>query len=210
MPYYPIEKQVEHIETGLNGQNAVWQKVLETKGEPFSFRDIYENMNCTRDVVKICLRDLVDLGYLEVIGTSQRPKCNYGFKYKLVKTADQRPVKSTLDNKEKPKSYMGRDQMWRSMKMLSIFTSVDLSIAASTNFKKVSHGYAKNYIRALLKAGYLKIINKPNASQGINPVYRLLPGKNTGPLSPIVKRNLSVFDPNLKQIVWEKESGGEQ
>lgn len=95
-----------------------------------------------------------------------------------------------------------RDNMWRSMKMLSNFIVKELSLSASTEEVIVSIAEATKYCNSLQDAGYLLCIG---SSTGVDKRrYKLLPRKNTGPHAPIVARVSVVFDANTKAIVWHE------
>ncbi len=93
-----------------------------------------------------------------------------------------------------------REQMWTTMRILGDFDYRDLAVAASTEEHNVNPEDAKDYIKHLLKAGYLVRKTKPMPGQPAR--YRLLPSMDTGPRAPMVQRVKQVFDPNLNQVVW--------
>lgn len=96
----------------------------------------------------------------------------------------------------------GRENLWRSMKILSSFDFHELAEAASTDEVQVKSSEAKSYIKHLYKAGYLQRLKA--GSSRIASRYRLLPGYNTGPRPPMVQRIKRVFDPNLNQVMGEE------
>jgi hypothetical protein len=86
------------------------------------------------------------------------------------------------------------EALWRSIKMLGSFTYAELAAAAGSEGLQ-----ARDYCQHLARAGYLLVTETKHP----NPtLYRLAPGKNTGPLPPQIQRTKAVFDPNLRQIVW--------
>lgn len=85
------------------------------------------------------------------------------------------------------------DRLWRAIKMLGWFTAVELAAAAEAD-----PTHARDYLKHLARAGYLTV-------EGRAPKpwrYRLAPNRNTGPLPPQIQRTKTLYDPNLKQIVW--------
>jgi hypothetical protein len=83
--------------------------------------------------------------------------------------------------------------MWRAMRAERTFGLRDLAFRASTSQTAVTEEQAARFVRALLRAGYLRAIQK--AIPGRRPaVYRLL--RDTGPLPPREVRIVAVFDPN--------------
>lgn len=89
----------------------------------------------------------------------------------------------------------GREQMWRTMRLLKSFTAVDLAVHASTEEHPVAVKEAASYCRALAKADYL---------DQLATGYRFIPNRYTGPMPPMIQRDKSIYDPNLKKVVWEK------
>jgi len=211
MGCYTAEQAALNLINKSKGYDAIWQVILSFRQKAFTSNDIAGQMQSSQVMIKEFLNKLVLHNFIEITeeisglaGQGARKK----YIYRLI-TSDQTRPKFNSEGKIINPKGTGADQMWRCMKMIKVFTSKDLAIAASTDEKTVSHGYAKNYIRALTRAGYLKIINKPNAAKGVSPIYRLLPQKNTGPNAPVLKRDQSVFDPNLKKLVWPLESEGQ-
>lgn len=98
----------------------------------------------------------------------------------------------------------GREQMWRTMRILGDFNATDLEVTASTDDIKVSGNTAKDYIYNLHKAGYLILTTPANNGGGLSR-YRLLPSMYTGPKPPMVQRIKQVFDANLNKVVWPKD-----
>lgn len=104
---------------------------------------------------------------------------------------------------------LGREQMWRTMRLLKEFSHLDLSIQASTEEAPVSIGTAQEYCRILCHAGYLTLVRvgKGTGSGGQLALYRFVPSRYSGPLPPMIQRSKSLFDPNLKKIVYSEEAG---
>jgi DNA-binding transcriptional MocR family regulator len=83
--------------------------------------------------------------------------------------------------------------MWTAMRLAPSFSARDLAAQATTDRLKVSEDEALRFIRSLLPAGYLKVVQTaiPNRRPA---VYRLI--RNTGPLPPRECRIPAVWDPN--------------
>lgn len=67
----------------------------------------------------------------------------------------------------------------------------------------ITEGAARVYLQGLALAGY---VSREGGIPGNPARYRLMPGRNTGPLHPIYQRSTyeQVYDPNLDQVVWAK------
>lgn len=99
----------------------------------------------------------------------------------------------------------GREQLWQTMRALGSFTVADLRVAASTDEHPVAESEAETYCQILHKAGYLATLPATHCPKGGGVVYRLI--RYTGPQPPMIQRVKSVYDPNLKEVVWSEEGG---
>lgn len=82
--------------------------------------------------------------------------------------------------------------MWRTMQMIRDFSPRDLQVAASTDEIGVSYETAKQYIKHLHVAGYLRHIAHGR--------YALKRSMVTGPLAPQIYRTDFVYDPNTGEV----------
>lgn len=187
---------------GLRGYEAIWAHIRGFENNVFTIKDIEMKTNAPKRTVQDYIIRLVRAGYLKMVACNQD-----GAKlYKLQK----RPMTAPRLKKNGDLVTQGtaRDQMWRTMKMLGVFTAQDLSINATTAEVEVTERYAKDYITFMVKAEYIKVIrphsHHPNGGQA---QYRFLSHKNTGPKAPMIQRVKHVYDPNLEQVVWPKEDG---
>jgi hypothetical protein len=96
---------------------------------------------------------------------------------------------------------LGRRQqaLWTTMRILRSFTAQDLAISASVDTLIVPRGTAASYISDLAAAGY--VVQAGGGKTVPAPVYRLLPGCNTGPRAPVVLRGRGLFDLNLMREI---------
>lgn len=85
-----------------------------------------------------------------------------------------------------------RQNLWKAMRALSVFTKEDLMITTGASLTSVN-----SFIRVLMKAGYLRVEGK--VGEGLKAVnrYRLI--KNTGSKTPIERRIVVLYDPNTSQ-----------
>jgi hypothetical protein len=90
-----------------------------------------------------------------------------------------------------------QQQVWSALRMLAGGTPHDIALHASTDSETISEKEALVFCQALEKTGYLKRI-----SARPRPVYRLLPGMNSGPRAPLILRQPpGVYDINLMRWV---------
>lgn len=85
-----------------------------------------------------------------------------------------------------------RQNLWRAMRALSVFTKEDLIITTGASLTSVN-----SFIRVLMKAGYLRVEGK--VGDGLKAVnrYRLI--KNTGPKTLIERKIVVLYDPNTSK-----------
>lgn len=85
-----------------------------------------------------------------------------------------------------------RQNLWRAMRALSVFTKEDLIITTGASLTSVN-----SFIRVLVKAGYLRVEGK--VGDGLKEVnrYRLI--KNTGPKTLIERKIVVLYDPNTSK-----------
>ena len=104
----------------------------------------------------------------------------------------------------------GREQLWRTLKIIGAFTGQELADAASTPQVPVAKATADEYIKMLSRAGYLQTVVEP--SPGVPGRYRLVPSHWTGPMAPMIRRTKELYDPNTGAVVYRrvtKTEGGE-
>lgn len=193
--------QSRHITNTHRVQEKIWKEVLKREGEKFFISDIAEATKTQYHTVKNYFRHLRTDGFIRPL-EAEREKQNSKMPFELMK------VQKTAPLKKRSYQYVN-ENIWRTIKMIGHFTAQDLAIAASSKRDIVSKARAEQMIYVLKLAGYLKTIreHRPGVG-GRNAVYRLLPGKNTGPYPPYLTKDKRVYDPNLDRIVWEPETGG--
>ena len=74
-------------------------------------------------------------------------------------------------------------------------TPAELALAASTKVVAVKTATAADYLKFMLRAGYVR----RNAGR-----YSFVRARDPGPLAPQIQRVKQVFDPNSKTVVWPK------
>ena len=184
------------------GRQAMWDAMR--KAQTFTPQDIALASRRSASSVREYIARLMAAQIVVAVGIEdeprrQSPRCQRTI-HKLVRDTGHEAPRLTPDGKPLIES---RDQMWRTMKMLSAFTAPDLAIAASTDDCTVSPTDANDYCKHLYRAGYLALLH-PGGPQG-KSVFKLLPSMNTGPHAPKVQRTKCVFDPNRNAIMWHEE-----
>ena len=91
-----------------------------------------------------------------------------------------------------------RDQIWRTIKIIGEFNTIELAATASTESIQVTPNTVRPYIRKLYETGYLMLVRE---WQPRTPArYRKVPGRCQGK-APLVLKSREVFDRNLMKVM---------
>jgi hypothetical protein len=182
-------------------REALWDVIRGTAGAAFTTRVLARDTWVGIDTINDYLSGLVNAGYLAKTDSGLRGKCAV---YCLIRDTGTDAPRVRPDGTEVTQG-RGREQLWRTMRILGEFTPRELAITASTEEIKIAPNEAGHYINRLHAAGYLRIRvpAKPGHKQGTGEQarYQFLRHMHTGPKAPQVQRNKQVYDPNLKQVV---------
>ena len=177
----------------LTLREQVWQRIRELKR--FVYHDL--QLNLTEENVRYCLRSWEKSGHLKV------NIINSVKHYELVIDTGIEPPRVNRQGQPSTKG-LGREQMWRAMRMMGDFDYRQLAALASTDQVTIADNEAHTYIRMLHKAGYLVQTKAPSNAGGLAH-YQLKPAAWTGNKPPMIKRTKVVWDANLQQVVYPKE-----
>lgn len=98
------------------------------------------------------------------------------------------------------------ENLWRTAGRLKTFGARDLAFHAATPGVEVTEEMAARFCQVLLKGGYLKVEKKAAFRRAGKSVirtaakYRLI--RKTGPLPPVERRVVAVWDGNLGQYTY--------
>lgn len=140
-------------------------------------------------------------------------------KNRLATVKSQRPYKfKVLDNtplafgkgqragegiKSHRKGNKPRQRMWNTMRVMRVFTVLDLMMAA-----EVQRNTAHTYLMRLKRAGYVRVTKPGGNRHGERAIYLLV--RNSGPKSPIDKGEGGMWDINDQQLhLFHKEAADE-
>lgn len=182
------------------GHQSYWEIIRELKR--FCVADVDARCNVDHRTIRDYVRRLEKAGFVRRIGVDDRNRAIFDL-------AKDRPDAPRLRRDGTPAREEGRgqDQMWRAMKMLTAFTPQDIAVHASTPECTVRLETAKQYLKHLFRAGYLKVVRPARPTTGGQAVYRLIPAMNTGPLAPEIQRTDWVWDPNRKAVMGPEGEG---
>lgn len=97
------------------------------------------------------------------------------------------------------------ENMWRTMRHLGDFTPADIQMYACTPDAPVSAEDAQAYCRAMMRAGYLRVLRPAQPQRQVEALYKL--ARNTGPRAPVERRVRAVWDPNTRAYAYVPEPG---
>lgn len=194
-----------HLERAgaLTPRDRIWAAIRSFgRSDPFSVAEIMVISGQRADTVLSYLQGLTMAGYTcEPLPSRKRPvtgparrECR---RFYLARDVGVEAPRVTQDGRFVTQG-AGRDQLWRSMRVLREFDCRELAQAASTEAHPVSVDEASTYAKLLARAGYLVPGKGPKKSVR----YRFVASKNTGPRPPLVQRDKSVMDGNTGEIVW--------
>lgn len=201
-------RQPAHIVAASNHTtpDIVWAAVRALK--EFTHESLVLHLDKQHRVVDTTIRSYVESlykgGFIDITHTENLNGSCRIHHYQLVKDVGIEAPRLTRDGKTCIKG-VGRENLWRTMRILGDFNCRELAIAASTEETPIKENTAKDYIKHLYSAGYLLCVKEAVRSKNHQlSRYRLLPSKYTGPRPPQVQRLKQVFDPNLNQVMSEE------
>jgi hypothetical protein len=192
MPRKTVDKM-----NGPDSREAVWAAIRRLQA--FTVRELNMETNMNVKSVRDYVTGLAAAGYLEKAGAESTGAANVGntaIRWKLVRDIGVDAPRVRKDGTMVIQG-RGRQQMWRTMRIIGTFSVLDLAVTASTEDCLIAEATAEEYIKFLRLAGYLKKVKGG---------YRLLPGRYTGPKAPMIQRVKQVWDQNIKQVMWSSRN----
>jgi hypothetical protein len=188
-----------------SSQDVIWAAIRELggKGNTFTFADLTWHIHqkghtkINSGTVKSYLHRLKKAKF---IATTEPVRIAVKSHFILLKNTGAKTPRLTKDGRPVTQG-RGREQLWRTIRVLGEFNYRELTAAATTEEVIIKETEAKDYIKNLKKAGYIKEIIPANKHGGLAR-YRLIPARYTGPKPPMIQRIKQIFDPNLGEVVW--------
>ena len=180
------------------GRPAVWAAIRRlAEAGPMTITRIAQASYCPPRTVRSYLEALLAAG---IVARADATGPAGAATWRLVRDPGAEPPRLRPDGSPVTQG-SGRDRLWRTMKMLKVFSAKDLAVAASLADAPVAEAEAHSYVLLLARAGYLRVQAPAKRGRGgRRAVYRLV--RNTGPEAPKITRLKAVWDPNLRQITW--------
>ena len=190
------------------GRQVIWEAIRRLRR--FRVTDIEGETRIKHATLKTYLQGLTNAGYLKQVDDPELrvPDARYQpIWWELVNDIGVEAPRVTKSGAAVTQG-RGREQMWRTMRIIGDFSTRELAVQASTEQHTVKDNEAKDYCHHLARAGYL-LCTQPG--RPCHPGrYRLLPSRYSGPHAPQIQRIKQVFDPNLQKVVWRPEEAGDE
>lgn len=180
-----------------SGQDHFWRVMRDLDpGGPWTVTDVSDRSRSdSREAVKEYVRRLIKGGYLAGAGTLED-----GTRlYQIARRVAHAPS-VTRDGQRGRQGAVNR-QLWTAIRSLGSFNYRELVIAAATEEVPIRETTARDYLKRLFNAGYLRIVDP--GKPGTPRTYALKRAMNTGPGAPKVLRTKLVWDTNRNEIVGE-------
>lgn len=202
-----MRKQI-HLEVSgsQTPRERVWSAIRELK--KFTVYKVARRANVDDLTVKTYVRSLELAGFIKATfkpggggGKSPVPTARTESQFELLKDIGIHAPRLKKDGTPVTQG-IGRENMWRTMKIVRQFSPRELAVHASTDEHQVKENEAADYIKHLARAGYLVLVKEADRRSASQAVYRFVLSKNTGPKPPMVQRVKQVYDPNIAKIVY--------
>lgn len=192
-------------------RQAMWEtlRAIHTDGQPITVDGVWAGMTVTtpKSRVRDYLTGLEKAGYILRAPGPYRPAQTINFT--LIRDEGVEAPRVRKDGST-PTGGLGREQIWRTLKIIGDCTARELADAATTPTVEIAETTANEYLRFLAAAEYVAIIRP--GSPGVMTRYRLVSSRWTGPRAPMIQRTKQLYDPNTGEVVYSritKTEGGE-
>lgn len=180
----------------LTPRDRIWAAIRSTSTHgQFSVAEVMVLSGQRDDTVLSYLRGLTIAGFL-IAGSNERAaimRKRELQRFKLVRDIGVEAPRVTADGKPVTAG-VGREQLWRSMRVLKEFDCTALALAASTTAHQVAVQEAKTYVKFIYRAGYLQLAG--GGKGRVAARYRFIRSRDTGPRAPLVTGEKNVIDGN--------------
>jgi len=184
----------------IDTRETLWAEIRRIK--TFTIDDLLHVTRMDRSSIRHYLTGLTNAGYLSKEDSEPDNTKKTAMVYTLQRNPGVIPPRVRKDGSPVTQG-TGRYLMWSTMRIIRTFTAKELAIQASIEEHVVAIGEANKYCQLLAQAGYLKVV--AGGKSGTLATYRLI--KRTGPRPPQIQRVKRVYDPNIRQVVWDSKEG---
>ena len=199
------KKFMEAIQPYQSPRQRVWIAIRKNRDE-FTIQQVAELGQMKYESTREFISCLAKAGIVEIIREDKIYDHAKSIKkryYRLIKDHGYTAPPVTKSGKVITQ-VTGNKAMWNALRITNrSLNAVELVQLASNDELSIKVETAKEYLRALQRAGYLTITQLANNAGG-RTKYRLLANMNTGPNPPQIQRAKQVFDPNTNQVMFSE------
>lgn len=188
------------------GRQVMWEAIRALR--TFTMADLEIKTHLKESALRSYVEALTKGGYLECQRPTQRVNgCFPKTTWQLLRDVGIEAPRVRKDGSPVTQG-LGREQLWRTMRIIKDFNHHELAIQASTELQTVAPKEAAYYCQYLARAGYLVVTQESGPNHAAR--YRLLPSRYTGPRAPQIQRIHQVWDANREEVVWRPEDGNHE
>lgn len=185
------------------GRQVIWEAIRRRR--EFTISDLEDSTRINEETIRTYVTGLTRAGYLDREEPEQRPGERFQPSvWRLINDVGIEAPRVRRDGSVVTQG-RGREQLWRTMRILGEFDYRELAVQASTEAHPIAMTEAQTYCQYLHRAGYLADIVPGGPNRPAR--YRLLMSRYSGPQAPQIQRIRQVWDPNLQQVVWRPREG---
>ncbi|MGJ8523040.1 hypothetical protein R84981_001733 [Carnimonas sp. R-84981] len=189
-----------HASCDVPARQRIWEAIRthHAKQQTFSIPSITQLLSDAPSDTLIYdyLRSLKAGAFIECVNPGRRRGAFA--EYILIRDVGIEAPRVRRDGSEPPAP--GREALWRTLKIIGNCTAQQLAEVASTRSRAVAKTTAEEYLMMLSRAGYVAVISE--SSPGTPTVFRLSPGRWSGPLAPQIRRTRELYDPNTGTVAY--------
>jgi DNA-binding MarR family transcriptional regulator len=181
-------------DTSVDNRQLIWDALRASVGEWVTIQSLSEELKVNR---KTALDYLDALEAAELVAR-RRDEGQHGLAWvRLLREGGYHAPRLRKDGTAVTQG-VGVINMWRSMRILKVFTAPEIAQISSTPTVSVTDFTAQSYIGMLFATGFLAVVEKANPALGRKASYRLV--RNEGPKPPMIQRVKQVYDPNTGTV----------
>ncbi len=181
-------------DTARDNRQVIWDALRQSKDQWCLLAVLAETTKVHRKTATDYMTCLVAGGYVETRRLDDRYQ---SLELRLIRDVGYHAPRLRKDGTAVTQG-AGVTNMWRSMRMLGTFGTIDVSLHSTTPTVTVSPETVQAYCGMLLSTGYLRAVTKADPIKGRKAVYRLI--RNDGPQAPMIQRVKQVYDPNTRKV----------
>jgi len=189
---------------GKGPRQRIWEAIRAQQGEAWTRYHIARVAGVEDNTLTTYVQALHKAGVVEKIGEAPVGNIAAEGQWRLARDEGLEAPRLRRDGSRVTQGF-AQEAMWRTLRLVKDDTNArELAAHAGTETIPVVEVSAKDYLQALLRAGYLIRTRegKGRGNGGIPARYRLNPARNTGPRPPMICRTKVVYDPNEDKVVW--------